>query len=145
MSLLRTLANSVLSGKGQQAGLASLVLQNPRLMQAAMQLLSKDSAVGGLPGLISRFQAAGLGDVVASWVGNGNNQGLSGAQVEQALGSSILGQLAGQANMSNTDASNVLAQALPVMIDRATPKGQAEALDTGGLQQMLGGFLKGKL
>lgn len=145
MSLLKTLANTLLSGKGQQAGLASLVVQNPKLMQAAMQLLSKDSAVGGLPGLLSQFQSVGMGNAAASWIGSGKNQAISGAQVEQALGSNILSQLAGQANMPSGDASNVLAQALPAMIDKMTPKGQAEALDPSAIQQMLGGFLRGKL
>jgi len=145
MSLLKTLANTLLSGKGQHAGLASLVLQNPKLMQAAMQLLSKDSAVGGLPGLLSQFQSAGMGNAAASWIGSGKNQPISGPQLEKALGSNLLGQLAGQANMSSADASNVLAQALPAMIDKMTPKGRAEAVDPGVIQQMLGGFLRGKL
>jgi len=35
--------------------------------------------------------------------------------MEPALGSDILGQLAGQANMPSVDASNVLAQALPAV------------------------------
>ena len=145
MSLLKNLAATALSGRSQQAGLASLVMQNPKLMQAAMQLLSKDSAVGGLPGLLSQFQSAGMGNATASWVGKGQNQAISGTQVEQALGANTLGQLAQQANMPAADASNVLAQALPAMIDKMTPQGRAEAQDSSAIQQMLGGFLRGKL
>jgi uncharacterized protein YidB (DUF937 family) len=145
MSLLKTLAGAVLSGAGGQTGLASIVLQNPKLMQAAMGLLSKDSPVGGLPGLVTNFNTAGLGDVVASWLGSGPNKSVSGADIQRALGGSVVDQLAAQAKMTPTEASNALSQALPAMIDKITPKGNAEGMDASAIQSMLGGFLKGRL
>ena len=44
-----------------------MVMQNPKLMEGAMGLLSKDSPVGGVQGLLANFQNAGLGDAVQSW------------------------------------------------------------------------------
>jgi uncharacterized protein YidB (DUF937 family) len=145
MSLLKTLAGAVLSGAGGQAGLAAIVMQNPKLMQATMGLLSKDSPIGGLPGLVSNFQSAGLGAAVASWLGAGPNQPVSGEEVQAALGASVIDQLAAQARMTPAEASAALSTALPAMIDKLTPKGAAGALDMGQVQSLLGGFLKGRL
>lgn len=145
MSLLKSLTDMVLNAGGQKAGLAGMVLQNPKLMEAAMGLLSKDSPVGGVQGLLGNFQNAGLGDAVQSWLGNGANKPVAGADIEKALGGDVLQQLAEKANMAPSEASSVLSQALPAMIDKLTPQGEAQELDFGSLQSMLGGFLKGKL
>ena len=72
---------------GGLGGLISLAAQNPQLVQAVISLLSNDGPVGGLPGLIAKFQQAGLGPVIASWLGSGPNQAISGEQLSQVLGS----------------------------------------------------------
>lgn len=145
MSLLKSLTNAVLQGAGQKAGLTNIILQNPALMKGVMGLLSKDSAVGGLPGLLAGFRQAGLGDVVESWLGQGPNKPVAAPQVEQALGKNVLSQLAAQANMAPSEASDILSRALPAMVDQLTPKGDAQALDLSSVQSLLGGFLKGKV
>lgn len=145
MSLLKSLTDMVLNSGGQKAGLAGMVLQNPKLMEAAMGLLSKDSPVGGVQGLLANFQNAGMGDAVQSWLGDGANKGVAGADIEKALGGDVVQQLAAKANMAPSEASDVLSQALPAMIDKLTPQGEAQDMDFGSLQSMLGGFLKGKL
>ncbi len=145
MSLFNSLTNAVLKGAGKNAGLAGLVMQNPKLMQGLMGLMSKDSQIGGLPGLVAQFNSAGLGDVMGSWLGQGANKPISAPQVEQALGGNIINQLASQANMAPAETSNALAQVLPAMVDKLSPKGGAGAMDMGSVQSMLGGLLKGKL
>lgn len=145
MSLLKSLTDTVLNATGQKGGLLESVMQNPKLMEAAMGLLSKDSQLGGVQGLLSQFQNAGLGDAVQSWMGDGENKPVASADVERALGGDVLQQLAAKANMAPSDAASVLSQALPAMIDKLTPQGQAQDMDFGALQSMLGGFLKGKL
>lgn len=145
MSLLKSLTNVVLNSAGQKAGLAGLVMQNPKLMQGLMGLMSKDSAIGGLPGLVAQFQSAGLGDVIGSWLGQGPNKPVSAPEVEKALGSTIITQLAGQANMAPSETSGALAKLLPAMVDQLSPKGDAQAMDMSAIQSMLGSFLKGKV
>ena len=145
MSLLNSLTNLVLKGGGQKAGLAGLVLHNPKLMQAVMGLLSNNSSVGGLPGLIKMFQGAGLGSQIESWLGSGQNKPVGPKDIEKALGNTIIGQLAKQANMAPSETSDTLSKILPAMIDQLSPKGQAQSMDMGSIQSMLGGFLKGKL
>lgn len=145
MSILNSLTNAVLKSGGQKAGLVGLIMQNPKLMQGVMGLMAKDSAVGGLPGMVAQFSQAGLGDVVASWLGQGSNKPISAPQVEKALGPSIIAQLAGQANMAPSETSDALSKLLPAMVDKLSPKGDTQALDMSQVQAMLGGFLKGKL
>jgi uncharacterized protein YidB (DUF937 family) len=145
MSLLKSLTDTVLNAAGQNGGLLESVMQNPKLMEAAMGLLSKDSPVGGMQGLLAQFQQAGMGDAVQSWLGDGANKPVAGADIEKALGGDVLQQLAEKANMAPAEASSVLAEALPAMIDKLSPQGQAQDMDFGSLQSMLGGFLKGKL
>jgi uncharacterized protein YidB (DUF937 family) len=145
MSLFNSIINAVTKGVGDQSGLLGQALENPRLMEGVMGLLSKDSEIGGVEGLLANFQQAGLGDAVQSWLGDGANEALGPDQVAQALGPDTVQQLAERANMDPTEASDVLATALPDMIDKLTPQGQVQDMDMGSLQSMLGGFLKGKL
>ena len=145
MSLLKSLTDAVLQGAGQKAGLANIALQNPALMQGVMGLLSSDGAKGGLPGLLDGFQKAGLGDVVESWLGQGPNKPIAPAQVQEALGPDVVAQLAAKAQLAPSETSDLLARALPAMIDMLTPQGQAQQMDLSSVQSLLGGFLKGKV
>ena len=145
MGMLRKIADAVLSGKGGQAQLATLVLQNPKLMQAAIGLLAKDSLVGGLQGLVTSFENAGLGDTIASWLGSGTNKPVSGTEIEKVLGGGVLDGIAAQARMTPSEASDMLSRVLPGMIDKLSPTGEAHALDISQIKLMLGGFLKGNI
>ena len=63
---------------GAQSGGAS------DMLALGQQLLSQN---GGLDGLLKKFQSGGLGDVVASWVGTGENLPVSAQQIQAVLGS----------------------------------------------------------
>ena len=110
---------------------------------------------GGVQGLTQKFSAGGLGDIAASWIGKGNNMPISAQQIEAVLGSGPIGQFAQKLGVSPAQAANVLAMALPMIIDRLTPQGDAKAADQsdnalgglldnlpGGLGGLLGGMLK---
>jgi uncharacterized protein YidB (DUF937 family) len=116
MGLLDGLLQNVL-GAGAQQGQGSM-------MQVALQVLQQN---GGLPGLISKFEHGGMADHVASWVGTGANMPISGAQLQEILGSGSIGEIAQRLGMSHGDASSGLAQALPQLIDKLTPGGQVPA------------------
>lgn len=99
---------------------------------------------GGLEGLLQKLQQGGLGDAVASWVGNGQNLPVSAEQIRAALGNTQLGELAGKAGMDGQQLSAQLARHLPALVDTLTPGGQ---LPQGGdlLAQgadLLKGFFK---
>ena len=147
------LLDSVLSAVTHNAqgnssgGLGDLLGQlgnNPQLLQLAASLLSNEGGVGGLEGLIAKFQQAGLGDIVASWIGSGHNQSISGDQLGQVLGNDTLSGLARQLGMNPTDVAGQLSKVLPGLVDKLTPAGQAPAGglgDTGDLMGALGSLL----
>ena len=59
--------------------------------------------LGGLGGLLNQFQQSGLGDVVKSWIGPGQNQPISPNQLGAALGPQIIKILAQQTGMSEQE------------------------------------------
>ncbi len=131
MSLLDSILGSVLGGgNSNQAMLANL----------AIGLVTNHSSGNGLAGLVQQFEQSGLGNVAQSWVGNGPNQPISGPQVQQALGSDQIQQLAAKAGLQNHEVANALAVLLPQIINHLTPNGQIPP--TNEVQQNIGGLLQ---
>lgn len=150
MGLLDSVLGAVQGGAGKTAGEGGLgallgnLAGNPQVVQAIVEMLGNDGPLGGLGGLLARFQQAGLGELVQSWVGNGSNLPLSGPQLEQALGSDVLSSLASRIGTDPSNAASQLAQVLPGLVDKLTPSGQAPAGGLGSsteLMRMLGGLL----
>jgi uncharacterized protein YidB (DUF937 family) len=79
---------------------------------------------GGLSDLVQKFQTAGHGDVVNSWVGSGANAPIQPAQVGSALGQQTISDLARQSGLSEEQLLAQLAQALPGIIDKLSPNGR---------------------
>jgi uncharacterized protein YidB (DUF937 family) len=101
--------------------------------------------LGGLGGLLGRLQQGGLGDVAASWVGNGPNAPVSPDQLGGALGGDLMGMLARQLGIGEQEVAGHLSQVLPQVVDKLTPGGQVpqgNAMpDVGQLGDLLGGLL----
>ena len=133
------------AGSGSLGSLLAMVTSNPQLLQAVTGMLSNDGTHGGLGGLIQKFQQAGLGDVVGSWIGSGQNQPISGDQLSKVLGPDAISGLAEKLGMSPDAAAAQLSTVLPGLVDRLTPHGQAPAGglgNSGDLIGMLGGLLR---
>src|SRR5438046_10328311 len=111
MSLLDNLLGGMMGGTQQG--------QSP-LLQAALQLIQQN---GGLPGILSKFEHGGMADHVGSWVGTGANMPISGAQLQEILGSGSIGEIAQRLGMSHGDARYGLAHALPDLNDKLTRDG----------------------
>ena len=79
---------------------------------------------GGIQGVVSQLQASGLGEQVKSWVGTGSNLPVSASQIQQALGSGKVSELAAKFGLPADKISDFLAQHLPTAIDEATPGGR---------------------
>ena len=92
------------------------------MLQSVLRLMQHQS-VGGIVGLMQKFEAAGLGHLVSGWVSNGPNPPVSPDQVQQALGDEPVRQFAQQNNLSTGAAKGVLAQLLPHVVDHLTPGG----------------------
>ncbi|NEU11025.1 DUF937 domain-containing protein [Methylobacterium sp. BTF04] len=79
---------------------------------------------GGLDGLIDRFQRGGLGDMMESWIGHGQNRPVQPTQLADALGPETINALQQRTGLDRNDLLSQLAQALPQVIDRLTPQGR---------------------
>ena len=118
--------------------------QNGGLGEVLGGLLANNSELGGLSGLVDKFNQNGMGDIVGSWIGTGQNLPISADQIASAFGSGPLANIANQLGLDPAQVSGQLAQMLPGIIDQLTPNG---ALPQGGLGQpadlmgLLGGLL----
>jgi uncharacterized protein YidB (DUF937 family) len=128
---------------GQVLGDLSAQKQDPvsqsGLLTGVMGLINE---AGGLSAIIQKCQASGLGDQVATWIGHGENDAVSGDQIKDALGDDAIAQVARQAGVAPEHAAIGLAQLLPQIIDKLTPNGAVP--DNALLQEGLG-LLKNKL
>jgi len=79
---------------------------------------------GGLSGLLENFQEKGLGGLMSSWIGTGQNLPISADQIRHVLGSDQVKELAAKAGISPDVASHALSQLLPSLVDKLTPNGQ---------------------
>lgn len=112
------------------------------LLQEVMGLLTSRQA-GGLGGLVEQFKAKGLGNIVNSWVGTGQNMPISPGQVQQGLGADVVSQIAAKVGIPADQASALLARILPQAVDRLTPEGQIPQGDIGqGAMKILGSLFK---
>jgi uncharacterized protein YidB (DUF937 family) len=135
MSLLDSVLGAVSGQMQQQGGLASVL----------GGLLANNGSMGGLGGLADKFNQAGLGDVISSWIGKGENLPISADQLSNVLGSDTLSSIASQLGVDPAQASGQLSQMLPGLIDKLTPHGTAPAGglgNAGDLMGMLGGLLQ---
>ena len=79
---------------------------------------------GGLGGLVSSFEQAGLGHLVQSWIGNGPNQSVSPQQLQSVFGENQVQSMASQSGMAPQDFLSQLSQHLPNVVNGMTPQGQ---------------------
>jgi uncharacterized protein YidB (DUF937 family) len=132
--LVAKVAGAVTGSQGQQEGLVGGVIG-----------LLTNKETGGLGGLVQAFNQKGLGDVISSWVGTGNNAAITPEQVQEVLGSDVIKQLSEKSGISIDDAKAQIAELLPSLIDKVTPEGkipEGDLLNKG--MELLGGFFSQK-
>ncbi|MBE2894660.1 YidB family protein [Spirabiliibacterium falconis] len=139
--MFEKVVGSVLSGLfGQDKGEQSM-----QAMQLINALLNSQ---GGVQGLLTKLQQGGLGDIVQSWLGQGENKPISPQEIDQAIGSQTLEQAAQQAGLDNKQhASDLLSQFLPQIIDKLSPNGHVNDTNntdllSKGVQSVLGSLFK---
>lgn len=130
-------------GGAQSGGLGHLGALLPVVV--GMLANNGQGAGGGLGGLMDKFNQAGLGEVLGSWIGTGQNVPISGEQLGGVLGGDAMGDLAARLGMEPGNAADQLAQVLPGLIDQLTPQGTAPEGgfgNAGDLMGMLGHMLQ---
>ena len=81
---------------------------------------------GGLQGLASKFAQSCQGNAFQSWVGMGENEAISGNQIQNALGSEQVKAIAAKMGIDPAQASGFLAEYLPKIVDKLTPTGKID-------------------
>ena len=87
----------------------------------------------------------GLGEIVGSWLGNGENKAISMEQITTLLGSENIASFASELGISQESAANALAETVPQVVDQAT-RGEGTIMDDmlsiaggpNGAMEMLG-------
>ena len=136
--VLGNVLGSVMGGGQQQQA-------NPMLNIILGMLANNTQPGGGLGGMLQQFQQAGMGDVIGSWIGKGDNLPISADQLQSVLGSGALGDIAKQLGMSRGETAGQLSQMLPDIINQLTPSGEAPQGglgSAGDIMAMLGGLMK---
>jgi uncharacterized protein YidB (DUF937 family) len=79
---------------------------------------------GALSDLVDGFTGKGRGDVARSWIEDGPNRQTSPAEVEEALGSDTIDDLAARTGLSRGELLDRLSSVLPAAVDGLTPDGR---------------------
>jgi uncharacterized protein YidB (DUF937 family) len=108
---------------------------NP-IAASVMQMIN--SQPGGLSGLVQQFHDKGLGGLVSSWVGTGQNLPISADQIQHVLGSEQVKEIAAKAGISPDMVTSHLSQLLPMLIDKMTPNGQVPQGGSSILEEGMG-------
>ena len=108
---------------------------------SALLALMTDGTRGGLAGFLERFNRVGLGDTASSWVNSGTNTPLSNEQIESALGSDTLDEIANQAGTDYQTTVSASAYLIPRIVDNLTPEGVIP--ESGDVTSRIGGYSTG--
>jgi len=99
-----------------------------------------------LDGIMEKVKANGMGDQLQSWLGDGENQGISADQVKGMFGDEGIANAAEKMGVDSDTAASQLSEMLPGLMDKASSGGNLLESFTGGgaggLLNMAKGFLK---
>lgn len=133
-NILGSVASSILNNGNNNQSVAI------QLIQVLLQ------SQGGIEGIIKRFQESGLEEILKSWISTDEkNQPISANQVVEVVGQENMSQAAQKVGVSEWDASNVLAEYLPKMVDMLTPNGQLPDLNNLNVNDLMSQAAKGML
>jgi uncharacterized protein YidB (DUF937 family) len=131
MGLLDQVIGSLMGGAGGGGSPIQGALMN--MLAGGQQGVTQQSggfagqggvAGGGLGGLVSSFEQAGLGHLVQSWIGSGPNQSVSPQQLQNVFGENQVQSMASQSGMAPQDFLSQLSQHLPNAVNGMTPQGR---------------------
>ncbi|MDP9128075.1 MAG: YidB family protein [Pseudomonadota bacterium] len=96
-------------------------------MEIAMLMNMFIEKNGGVQGIVSQFEAKGLGEAARSWISTGANQAITPDHIRQVFGSELMQKLGETLGVSPDQISQKLAEMLPQAISNATPNGTVPA------------------
>ncbi len=130
MKLGTQLIMAKLGGNSSEGGITS----------ALTSLLGGNSSSGiDFGSLISNIteKGGGLENILSSWMGDGDNDAVSGSQIKDMLGSDKITEFASKLGIDEDSAADSLAEAVPQMVDKGSSGGSL--LDSvGGIEGAIG-------
>jgi len=101
---------------------ATTSIDTDKIADALGSIFSSKDGEGGLDigNIISAVTNSNLGDIVSSWIGDGENKPIEPDSVTELLGEEKIEEFANQLGVSIESAKKALADALPEVIDKAT-------------------------
>ncbi len=130
MKLGTQLIMAKLGGNSSESGITS----------ALTSLLGGNSSSGiDFGSLISNIteKGGGLENILGSWMGDGDNDAVSGSQIKDMLGSDKITEFASKLGIDEDSAADTLAEAVPQMVDKGSSGGSL--LDSvGGIEGAIG-------
>ncbi|PHS33756.1 MAG: hypothetical protein COA92_04445 [Sulfurovum sp.] len=115
------------------------------IANALGKLIGNEEGGLDLGALVGGLSQNGLGEIVGSWLGSGENTSISMDQITDLLGSDKISEFASNLGLSEESAKGALSDALPQVIDQAT-SGEGGIMDEmlaqvggpAGAMEMLG-------
>ena len=135
MSLLQMAAQLFLDKSEGSSGLAVGVVAS-----ALKNLLPGDGNDLNIGGLVSQFGSGDLASMLGSWLGDGDNDAISGSSIVDALGSDKVASFASELGMDSDKASAGLAGMIPELISQNSSGGSL--LDSLGGAAGMASFAK---
>ena len=135
MSLLQMAAQLFLDKSGDNSGLDVSVVAN-----ALKNLLPGDGNDLNIGALVSQFGSGDMASLVGSWLGDGDNDAISGTGIVDALGSDKVASFASELGIDSNKASAGLAGMIPELINQNSSGGSL--LDSVGGAEGIASFAK---
>ena len=98
------------------------------IANALSKLIGNSEGGLDLGALVGGLSQNGLGEIVGSWLGSGENKSISTDQITDLLGSDKISEFASQLGLSEESAKGALTDALPQVVDQAT-SGEGTMMD----------------
>ena len=95
-------------------------IETTKIADALSGLLSNGQGGLNLASLVSGLSQNGLGEIVGSWLGNGENKSISIEQVTTLFGDEKIASFASSLGLSDESAKGALSEILPNVVDKAT-------------------------
>ena len=90
------------------------------ISDALSKLLGGENGSIDLSTIISKVTDGDLGDIISSWLGDGENKPISMDSITDLLGGDKISEFASSLGLSEDSAKSAIADALPEVVDKAT-------------------------
>ncbi len=103
-----------------------------KVIQALIPIVVTLLANGGLEKILGKMRSQGLSSQADSWIGKGGNQPITGDQAKELIGSDKVAAVAQDTGLPEDKAADLIAEALPGVIDKVSPEGEQPLADEVG-------------